>query len=45
MFYCYKCKEEKGWIKSLNQSFGKCEICETTSNCNDVPSHLLTLPE
>lgn len=38
MFYCNKCKDEKGWPESWSKSYGKCEICDEVATCNDVPS-------
>lgn len=41
MFYCDPCAQKYGWPMTLRQSHGKCEMCEDTTLCNDIPSRLL----
>ena len=44
MFYCSKCALERDWPQSIFCSYGKCEICGETAECNDVQSSKLPLP-
>jgi hypothetical protein len=43
MFYCDPCAEHNDWpnMDFLPTSFGKCEMCEDTAVCYDVPSRYL----
>lgn len=41
MFFCDPCGKERGWPQSLAVSYGKCEICDKTGRCNDIPSSKL----
>ena len=41
MFYCEKCRKKHGWPKGLSGSHGRCEMCEKTATCHDVPSSAL----
>lgn len=46
MFYCDKCGKERKWpTDALVRSTGSCEICGKVSNCNDIPSKYLPIPE
>lgn len=44
MFYCEKCRIKKNWPESISKSYGRCEICKKTEECNDVPSKRLPKP-
>lgn len=44
MFYCETCRLNKSWPKSFMTSHGRCEICEQTAVCYDLPSRRLPLP-
>lgn len=44
MFYCDKCKEKNNYPESLVKSYGQCELCGKTEECNDVPSNRLPKP-
>ena len=41
MFYCTPCAKANGWPESAHKSKGRCEICELTALCSDVPSSQL----
>jgi hypothetical protein len=41
MFYCNECAEKNKWPTGMFKSFGPCEICGKTKECNDIPSRLL----
>jgi hypothetical protein len=43
MFYCNKCRKENKLPESLFKSYGKYEICDEVSECNDIPSSRLTI--
>lgn len=43
MLYCEKCREANKWPESVFMSHGKCEVCGTVGECNDVPSERLPL--
>jgi len=47
MFFCQKCAEKNSWpfFYGLPMSFGACEICETRSECVDIPSSALPVPK
>lgn len=45
MFYCNACAEQRGWPQTGFTSYGLCEICEKTCECNDRPSRLLPPPK
>lgn len=45
MFYCEKCRKELAWPEGFAKSFGPCEVCGTSTECNDVASWLLPLPK
>jgi len=45
MFYCNDCKIKNDWPESFNESYGKCEICNKMSVCNDVSSSHLPKPK
>jgi hypothetical protein len=45
MFYCEKCRIEKGWPESYSRSTGRCECCNEKTICHDVPSKHLPLPK
>lgn len=45
MFYCEKCRVERGWPESFGKSHGPCEICHTVAVCNDIPSRALPEPK
>lgn len=46
MFYCNECANRKGWPNdAIIRSFGRCEICGCTDDCNDIPSSFLPLPK
>ena len=39
MFYCEKCRKDRGWPESfLSSSRGACEICGKNVVCHDVNS-------
>lgn len=44
MFYCDPCRVKRSWPDSPFKSLGKCEICGTRCECNDVPSRHLPVP-
>lgn len=41
MFFCDPCRVEYEWPESMAISQERCEACETTSLCYDVPSKYL----
>lgn len=43
MFYCAPCAEQNDWPKHdfMPLSYGRCEMCEDSAACYDVPSHML----
>lgn len=42
MFYCDPCADIKSWPKPIGlSSYGRCETCGKTAECNDVPSSML----
>ena len=45
MFYCNKCRcrcqYPESICKSICKSYGMCEICKETNECNNVPSYAL----
>jgi hypothetical protein len=45
MFFCNPCKIENNWPGNFMTSYGKCEMCEMTAPCYDVPSKYLPAPE
>ena len=46
MFYCNKCGKERGWpTDTLVRSYGPCEICGKSRECNDIPCSRLPLPK
>lgn len=38
MFYCEACRKKNKWPELWFKSFGRCEMCAKTAECNDVPS-------
>jgi len=44
MFYCEKCRVENKYPEAIIKSYGRCEICEKTADCHDVPSRHLPSP-
>ena len=38
MFYCDDCAKKKKYPISWFKSYGNCEICGKTRECNEVPS-------
>jgi hypothetical protein len=44
MFYCAKCRAKNDWPVSYSKSYGLCEVCRKTAECNDVPSKYLPVP-
>jgi hypothetical protein len=46
MFYCDSCGLDRHWpTETLVRSRGRCELCDNTRLCNDVPSAQLPEPE
>jgi hypothetical protein len=45
MFYCDPCADKREWPPSLSRSYGRCEICDEMSVCNDKPSRHLPPPK
>lgn len=45
MFYCEKCRVEKGWPQGVLRSSGRCECCDEPAMCHDVPSRMLPRPK
>ncbi len=41
MFFCVKCEVKNGWPNSIFKSYGRCEMCGKSAECNDVPSKYL----
>ena len=42
MFYCDDCAHKNGWpIAFMARSYGRCEACGKTRDCNDVKSSQL----
>lgn len=41
MFYCDKCRIENKYPESIMVSYGRCEMCGDTAECNDMPSAYL----
>jgi len=35
MFYCDECAEKKALAKTFFKSYGACELCKQTKECND----------
>lgn len=44
MFFCDPCKIENKWPGNFMTSYGKCELCEKSAPCYDVPSKYLPGP-
>jgi hypothetical protein len=36
MFYCNKCRDVNGYPETLFRSYGPCEICGDTAQCNEA---------
>lgn len=45
MFFCGKCEKKNDWPNSIFKSFGRCEVCGKSAECNDVPSSYLPMPK
>lgn len=45
MFYCDECKKKRNYPESMFKSYGNCEICGNTTDCNDIPSSKLPKSE
>lgn len=48
MFFCQACKDKRNWPvpwHGLFSSHGPCEVCGVTSDCYEVPSAHLPLPD
>ena len=45
MFFCEKCRKKNNWPGIVAISFGSCEICGATTNCYEIPSDTLSIPE
>lgn len=45
MFYCNDCADKHNWPKSYMISYGVCEMCGLTNECNDIPCSCLPLPK
>ena len=41
MFYCNDCAKKYGYPESMVRSYGPCEMCGKTKECNDVPCSAL----
>lgn len=44
MFYCDDDAKENGWPVTGFKSYGKCEVCDEVTACNDYPSSRLPAP-
>lgn len=44
MFFCEPCRKLRDWPESMSRSGGRCEICENSAVCYDVPSKFLPIP-
>lgn len=44
MFFCEECRVSRNWPKGIVNAFGRCEICEATKECYDIPSRHLPEP-
>lgn len=47
MFYCDPCGRQRNWPADdllIPTSYGRCEICGKTAECNDVPAGALPVP-
>lgn len=46
MFYCNECAKKNEWPDdAIMRSFGLCEICGLTADCNDITAKFLPLPK
>lgn len=45
MFFCNPCKIENGWPGLWTSSYGKCEVCNKVTECYDIPSKHLPVPD
>lgn len=41
MFYCERCRGERGWPSAVPKSFGHCELCNEVGVVYDYPMRLL----
>lgn len=41
MFYCDDCAKKNGWPETGFKSYGNCEVCKKTGECNHRRSDLL----
>ena len=41
MFFCDPCATKRKWPTSISKSSGRCEMCNKSAICNDVPSKYL----
>lgn len=44
MFFCEDCRADRDWPGSSFKSHGRCECCNKTAVCHDVPSTALPIP-
>jgi hypothetical protein len=44
MFFCKTCADDNKWPTSMEQSWGRCEVCGAIRRCNDVPATALINP-
>jgi len=43
MFYCEPCAKKNHWPTTIMvKSYGRCEVCGKTRECNDTPSSVLS---
>ena len=45
MFFCEKCRKDRDWPSSISRSYGRCEMCEQSAPCHDVPCKFLPEPK
>ena len=43
MFYCDDCAKKKKYPIGHFKSYGPCEMCGKTRNCNDILSNLMSI--
>lgn len=41
MFYCKECEKKEDWPSGFFKSYGRCEVCEKSALCSDIPSKTL----